>query len=188
VNVSDDVRVTAQAGSAEPEAAIASLFTGHYTRLVRVATVLLSEPWTAEDVVQDAFVGLYRGWDRLRSPEAAAGYLHRSVVNAARSQLRRRVVARRYEPAAPPDEVSAEDTALARWRGGPLVAALRALPSREREVVLLRYYLDLSERQAADTLGISIGAVKAYGSRGLAALRNVLGPRLADLDEQEGKA
>jgi RNA polymerase sigma-70 factor (sigma-E family) len=171
-----------------PADAVAALFTAHYTRLLRVAAVLMSEPWAAEDVVQDAFVGLYLGWDRLRNSEAAAGYLHRSVVNAARSQIRRRTVARRHQPTTLLDERSAEDAALARWRGGPLVAALRALPTREREVVLLRYYLDLSERQTAAALGLSVGSVKAYGSRGLAALREVLGPALTDLDGQEREA
>jgi RNA polymerase sigma-70 factor (sigma-E family) len=180
--------MTPAPGSTEPADAVGVLFAAHYTRLLRVAAVLLAEPWAAEDVVQDAFVGLYQSWHRLREPQAAVGYLHRSVVNAARSRMRRTIVARRHEPTAPGNEVSAEDAALSRWRGGPLVAALRALPTREREVVLLRYYLDLSERQTAAALGLSVGSVKAYGSRGLAALRELLGPALTDLDGQEREA
>jgi RNA polymerase sigma-70 factor (sigma-E family) len=174
-----------QAPPSDPGDAVAMLFADHYTRMLRLAAVLLPEPWTAEDVVQDAFVGLYTAWERLRDKDAAIGYLHRSVVNRARSPVRRRLVALRHQPAAPPDEASAEDAFLSGWRGGPIVAALRALPRREREVVLLRYYLDLSERQTADALGLSVGSVKAYGSRGRAALRDVLGPTLVELDPQE---
>ena len=157
-----------------------ALFAEHHTRMLRVAAVLLSDPALAEDVVQDAYAGLYTSWDRLRDREAAVGYLHRSVVNGARSKLRRRVVALRHQPPPLPAEQSAEDSALAGLAGGPLVAALRALPRREREVVLLRHYLDLSERATADALGLRPGSVKAYGSRGLAALRAALATQEQD--------
>ena len=176
--------------SHDPAEAVTALFADHYTRMLRVAAVLLSEPWAAEDVVQDAFAGLYTAWTGLRDKEAAIGYLHRSVVNGARSRGRRRLTALRHRPAPLPDEVSAEDAVLARWHGGSVAAALRALPRREREVVLLRYYLDLSERQVADTLGLSLGSVKAYGSRGIASLRRTLAPAVAqaDLADEEGQA
>ena len=160
----------------DAEAGTTALFHEHSTRMLRVAAVLLSDPAMAEDVVQEAYAALYSSWDRLRDRDAAVGYLHRSVVNGARSRLRRRVVALRYQPLPPPDAESAEDTALAGLAGGPLVAALRALPRREREVVLLRHYLDLSERATADALGLRPGSVKAYGSRGLATLRAALAP------------
>ena len=151
-----------------------ALYREHATRMLRVAAVLLSDVAMAEDVVQEAYAALYSSWDRLRDRDAAVGYLHRSVVNGARSRLRRRVVALRHQPLPPPDAESAEDTALAGLVGGPLVAALQALPRREREVVLLRHYLDLSERDTADALGLRPGSVKAYGSRGLASLRAAL--------------
>lgn len=169
-------------------AGIAALFASDHRRMLRVAAVLLSDPSAAEDVVQDAYVAVYAAWDRIRDREAAVGYLHRSVVNGARSRQRRRLVADRHRPPPPRAVLSAEDTALAAYAGGPLVQALRALPRREREVVLMRHYLDLSERQTAEALGLRPGSVKAYGSRGLAALREQLGdPALPahDLEEDE---
>ncbi len=156
-------------------AGTAALFAEHHTRMLRVASVLLADPAQAEDVVQDAYVSVYSAWGRIRDPEAAVGYLHRSVVNGARSRMRRRLVAQKHQPGPLPDTASAEDVALAGSAGQPLVRALRQLPRREREVVLLRYYLDLSERQTAEALGLRPGSVKAYGSRGLAALRAALG-------------
>ena len=189
--VRSDVRTgPGPASSWDPGEAVTALFADQYARMLRVAAVLSSEPWAAEDVVQDAFAGLYAAWTGLRDKEAAVGYLHRSVVNGARSRGRRRLTALRHRPAPLPDEVSAEDAVLARWHGGPVAAALRGLPRREREVVLLRYYLDLSERQVADTLGLSLGSVKAYGSRGIASLRRALAPAVAqaDLGDEEGEA
>lgn len=165
------VERTAEADARE---GITALFAEHHTRMLRVAAVLLSDAALAEDVVQDAYVSVYAAWSRLREPAAAVGYLHRSVVNGSRSKLRRRVVAERHAAGPPPDAASAEDAALAGLADGPVVRALRSLPRREREVVLLRHYLDLSERQTADALGLRPGSVKAYGSRGLAALRAAL--------------
>lgn len=163
------------------DAGIRTLFAEHHTRMLRVAAVLLSDPSLAEDVVQDAYVSVYASWGRLRDREAAVGYLHRSVVNGARSRLRRRAVAQRHQPAPLADAASAEDVALASLAGRPLLLALRALPRREREVVLLRHYLDLSERQTAEALGLRPGSVKAYGSRGLSSLRAALHPADDDL-------
>lgn len=180
--VRNGVRVGAGTARSGPAAAVTALYAEQYTRMLRLAAVLLAEPWAAEDVVQDAFVGLYGAWERLRDKEAAVGYLQRSVVNGVRSRGRRRVTALRYRPTPPPDVASAEEAVLARWQGGGVTAALRALPRREREVVLLRYYLDLSERQAADALGLSVGSVKAYASRGIAALRRSLAPALVQVD------
>lgn len=170
--------------SDDAAAGTTALFTEHHTRMLRAAAVLLSDPTMAEDVVQDAYAAVYASWHRLRDPGAAVGYLHRSVVNGARSRLRRRVVALRHQPAPLPDTESAEDTALAGLAGGPLVAALRALPRREREVVLMRHYLDLSERETAAALGLRPGSVKAYGSRGLATLRAALAAGQAAADRE----
>jgi RNA polymerase sigma-70 factor (sigma-E family) len=157
-----------------PDAAgVAALFDEHYTRLLRVATVLLGDADAAEDVVQDAFLGTHAARGRIRGGDAA-GYLHRSVVNGARSRLRRQTVAQRHRPTPPADAASAEEAALAGLVTGPLLAALRELPRREREAVLLRHYLDLSEKQTAEALGLRTGSVKAYASRGLTRLRAVL--------------
>jgi RNA polymerase sigma-70 factor (sigma-E family) len=178
---------------ADPDGAsagVSALFAEHHTRMLRVAVVLLSDRAAAEDVVQDAYVAVHGAWGRLRNPAAAVGYLHRTVVNGARSRLRRSAVALRHRPSPPRDVPSAEDSALAASAGGPLVRALRTLPRREREVVLLRHYLDLSERQTADALGLRPGSVKAYGSRGLATLRAALDDHdhpTRDTDRTEGR-
>jgi RNA polymerase sigma-70 factor (sigma-E family) len=162
----------------DADAAVTALFDEHYPRMVRVAVVLVGDVASAEDVVQEAFLALHAAWGRVSDKTNAAGYLHRSVVNGARSRLRRNAVAQRFRPTRVPDVDSAEDSALSGLASGSLVVALRALPRREREVVLLRHYLDLSEKQTADALGLRRGSVKAYASRGLARLRSVLGDRL----------
>lgn len=167
-------RLAVDAERADAAAGTAALFAAHHTRMLRAAAVLLPDPAAAEDVVQDAYVAIYSAWGRIRDRDAAVGYPHRSVVNGARSRLRHSAVAQRHLPLPPVAAKSAEDTALAGFAGGPLVRALRALPRREREVVLLRHYLDLSEQQTADALGLRLGSVKAYGSRGLATLRSAL--------------
>jgi RNA polymerase sigma-70 factor (sigma-E family) len=168
----------------DAEAAVAALFDQHYTRMLRVAVVLLGDPAAAEDVVQDSFLALYTGWARVREKDEAVGYLHRSVVNGSRSRLRRRAVAIRLRPLREPDAISAEDAALATLVSGPLIAAMAALPRREREAVLFRHYLDLSEQQAAQALGLRVGSVKGYASRGLAKLRSALNNPTGALEQE----
>ncbi len=168
----------------DADRAITVIFDEHYARMLRVATVLLDDAAAAEDVVQESFLALHQAWDRVRDKRGAAGYLHRSVVNGSRSRLRRRRVSRRLpHPPEPPTQDSAEAAVLSGTIDGTLLAALHSLPAREREVVLFRYYLDLSERRTAEVLGLRPGSVKAYGSRGLAALRARLGRAL---DDEEG--
>jgi RNA polymerase sigma-70 factor (sigma-E family) len=156
--------------------AVTRLFAAHYRQLVRLAALLLADRSTAEELVQDAYVRLHQHWGRLRDPDRAVGYLRTSVVNAARSAQRHRGVAERYlarwRP--PPDEPSAESGALGVLEHERVITALRALPARQREALVLRYYLDLSEREIADAMGISRGAVKSHAARGLAALRTTL--------------
>lgn len=151
--------------------AVTHLYSGHYATLVRLATMLLRDQGSAEEVVQDAYVALHQRWKRLKEPDRALAYLRTSVVNGARSQLRRRSVAARHLPQPPAAVDSAETSALAAEQRHQLLAALDRLPDRQREVLLLRYYLDLSEADIANTLRISRGAVKTHSSRGLAALR-----------------
>jgi RNA polymerase sigma-70 factor (sigma-E family) len=156
--------------------AVTRLFSAHYRQLVRLAALLLADRSMAEELVQDAYVRLHQHWSRLRDPDRALGYLRTSVVNAARSAQRHRGVADRYlarwRP--PPDAPSAEAGALGALEHQDVIAALRALPARQREALVLRYYLDLSEAEIADTMGISRGAVKSHAARGIAALRSTL--------------
>jgi RNA polymerase sigma-70 factor (sigma-E family) len=156
--------------------AVTRLFAAHYRTLVRLAALLLADRAVAEEVVQDAYVRLHQHWRQLRDPHKALGYLRTSVVNAARSAQRRRGVADRYVATLrpPPDAPSAEHGALGALEHARVIAALRELPARQREALVLRYYLDLSEQEIAEAMGISRGAVKSHASRGLAALRTTL--------------
>lgn len=156
--------------------AVTRLFTAHYRPLVRLATLLLREPGAAEEVVQDAYVELHGRWRRLRDADKALAYLRATVVNRCRSALRHRKVVdqhlARTRPA--PDAPSAEAGALDALEHAAVIEALRLLPTRQREALVLRYYLDLSEADIADTMGCSRGAVKSHCSRGMAALRQTL--------------
>lgn len=155
--------------------AVTVLYESHYRALVREAALLVGDITTAEDVVQDCFIALHRAWWRVRDTSSALFYLRRSVINKSRSVLRRRAVAGRHLQARPPDLPSAEESALAGVQRSSVLEALSALPSRQREVVILRYYADLSEAEIADALGISRGAVKSHTARAKGSLRTVLG-------------
>nr|WP_216852981.1 SigE family RNA polymerase sigma factor [Phytoactinopolyspora halotolerans] len=160
--------------ASDPDAAITELYTAHYAGLVRLATLLLRDEAVAEEVVQDAFVALHRRWRKLHDPHKAVAYLRTSVVHGTRSVQRRRKVADRHPEDRPPDAPSAEQTALAGAAGDAVIRALRELPPRQRETLVLRYYGGLSESEIATAMKISNGAVKSHASRGLAALRPLL--------------
>ena len=150
-----------------------------YTRyrpwLLRLARGLVDDPATAEDVVQDVFTGLHGHRDGLRDPATLPGYLRTATLNRARSVLRRRRTERAYVPPHVPDVGSAESTALAAGECSGVAAALRALPPRQREVLVLRYYGGLSEAEIARTTGVSRGSVKSAASRGLRSVSAMLG-------------
>ena len=158
----------------DADGAVTALFRAHYASLVRLAVLLVDDDGSAEDLVQDAFARLHRRWSRLRDEDAAYGYLRTAVVNGSHSRLRRLRTSRRYVPPHSPDAASAEGSALERAEHEAVRAALRGLPARQREVLVLRYYESFSEAQIADTLGISRGAVKSHASRGLAAVTRTL--------------
>jgi RNA polymerase sigma-70 factor (sigma-E family) len=151
-----------------------ALYAAHYQHLLRMTLLLLGGDSDAEDVVQEAFIRVYGSRANIRDPERAAAYLRVTTMNLARNALRRRLVAIRH-PAVPPAEPAGpEEQGLASVRGALVVRALQQLPRRQREVVVLRYYADLSVLETAQTLQISPGAVKSYGSRGLARLAQAL--------------
>jgi RNA polymerase sigma-70 factor (sigma-E family) len=165
--------IRANPGS-DVDRAVTELYAAHYRALVRLAVLLVRDTPTAEEVVQDAIVAMREGWHRLRDTEKALAYVRQAVVNRSRSVLRHRLVADRSLHEAPPDMPSAEQGALVLLDRSAVVAALRDLPERQREAIVLRYYADLSEAQIAATMGISRGAVKSHTSRGMASLRSVL--------------
>ncbi len=164
----------------DADAAVEQLYAAHYRSLVRLAVLLVADQATAEDVVQDCFVAMHDRWRRLREPEKALAYLRQSVVNRSRSVLRHRGVERRHAPTlAAGDLVNGglgADPAESGVRRDAVLSALADLPTRQREVLVLRYYLDLDEAGIAAELGISRGAVKSHASRGAATLRRLLDP------------
>ena len=162
--------------SAEPDVewAVSALYREHYRSLVRLAALLVRDIATAEEVVQDSFVAMHDGWRRLRDTDKALSYLRQTVVNRSRAVLRHRAVVDRNAPSPPPDMPSAEHGAIALLERSAVVAALRTLPPRQREALVLRYYGNLSEAQIAGAMGISQGAVKSHTARAMIALRAVL--------------
>jgi RNA polymerase sigma-70 factor (sigma-E family) len=148
---------------------VSALYETQALRLIRLAYVMLGDRPAAEDVVQEAFLGLYRRWSHLRDTASAPAYLRRSVLNGCRMVLRSR--ARRDDRTAGelPWE-SAEAAALVEEEYRHLLLAVRTLPPRQREALILRYYLDLSEEETARSMGIRRGTVKSATSRALTAL------------------
>lgn len=169
-----DSAPSAVTASWSADRAVTELYSAHYRGLVRLASFLVRDVQTAEEVVQDAFVAMADGWHRLRETEKALAYLRQAVVNRARSVLRHRTVVDKNLQKAPPDMPSAEHGALTLLERSAVVSALRELPERQREAIVLRYYADLSEAEIAATMRISRGAVKSHTARGMAALRAAL--------------
>jgi RNA polymerase sigma-70 factor (sigma-E family) len=156
---------------------LADLYRDHRMRMVRLAVLLVDDPSTAEDVVQEAFTGLHRHWSGLRDEAAAVGYLRAAVVNGSRSVLRRRRTARDYVPPHQVNARSAESLAMLSAEHQAVVDALATLPPRQREVLVLRYYGGLSEAEIAEATGITRGTVKSTASRALDAVGRVMNPR-----------
>ena len=158
----------------DADTAVEELYAAHYRRLVRLSVLLVRDLETAEEVVQDAFVAMHGRWRTLKDPEKGLAYLRQTVVNRSRSVLRHRGVQARYVVPAVRYLHGTDEDALVSERRTAVLDALRGLPERQREVLVLRYYLDLSEADIAQTLGISRGAVKSHASRGVAALRSLM--------------
>ena len=153
---------------------VAALFDLYYVELVATARFLVDDRETAEDVVMEAFLSLHRHWASLRNPNEAHRYLRSSVLNGSRHQLRRRIVRRRHEGPGPEEQPGLEDVAADHTEHTTLVEALRGLPSRQREVLVLRHYLGIQEAEVAQLLGIGTGSVKHHSSRGLAAVAHLM--------------
>ena len=158
----------------EPSQQITALYQAHALGLVRLAFVMTGDRPTAEDLVQDAFLGLHRRWDALADPGKALSYVRSCVLNGCREIHRVKYRKAKFRLDPPEDVESAEDIALLDEANRAVLAAIRRLPARQREAVVLRYYLDMSEDQAAQAMGVARGTVKSATSRGLAALARML--------------
>lgn len=154
---------------------ILALYRQHHRALVRFASFVAPEDGMAEDLVQDAFVRLYKARGRVQDPDKIPAYLRTTIVNLARGRGRHLGVVKRKRPAPPPDVASAEEGALAGERHREVVAALRQLSERQRACLVLRYYEELTETEIADELGISVGSVRTHVARGRAALAQLMG-------------
>ncbi|MGW3556464.1 SigE family RNA polymerase sigma factor [Streptomyces sp. NPDC000963] len=150
-------------------------YRAHYRSLLGLAALLLDDTASCEDVVQEAFIRVHSARKRVREPEKTLAYLRQTVVNLSRSALRRRILGLKLLSKPMPDMASAEEGAYDQLEREDLIKAMRGLQRRQREVLVLRYFADMTEVQVAETLGISLGSVKAYGSRGMAALRVAMG-------------
>ncbi|MEU9992250.1 SigE family RNA polymerase sigma factor [Streptomyces sp. NPDC048045] len=146
-------------------------YRAHYRSLLGLAALLLDDTASCEDVVQEAFIRVHSARKRVRDPEKTLAYLRQTVVNLSRSALRRRILGLKLLSKPMPDMASAEEGAYDQLERRDLIKAMKGLQRRQREVLVLRYFADMTEAQVAETLGISLGSVKAYGSRGIAALR-----------------
>jgi RNA polymerase sigma factor (sigma-70 family) len=157
---------------------ISELYREHGLDLVRVALLLVGDRATAEDVVQDAFIGLFRGLHRLADTDKALAYLRVSVINGCRSVHRRRLGVSLRHAHQEPTVWSAESAVMAREDSRLALQAVSRLPARAREVLALRYYLDMPDQEIAATLRVSRGTVSSTASRALAALAQVLREQL----------
>jgi RNA polymerase sigma-70 factor (sigma-E family) len=178
IDVTDGVTADAALGPVparwDADRAVTVMFGEHYRALVRMAALLVGDVATAEAIVQESFVAMHGAWRRLRDSDKALPYLRQCLVNRSRSVLRHRIVIGRNRSKPKPGLPRAERQALPLPEHA-VVRALRALPLRQREALVLTYYGGLTEAQAASAMGISPGAVKSHLGRAVEALRAVLG-------------
>ena len=172
--VTEEVDEVGEANDADFE----RFYLANRLEFVRLARLLVDDLATAEDVTQEAFAGFYRRRGQLTDPSKYRAYVRTSVINGARTAMRRRrthgsLLHRLFDPGPSPTS----ETVLAGMERDQVLTALAGLPSRQREVLVLRYYLDLPELAIARELGIGVGTVKSSASRGLATLRREMGER-----------
>jgi len=164
--------------AADPADQVTALYQAHALGLLRLAVIMLGDREAAEDVVQDAFLGLFRRWGSLHDTERALAYVRSSVFNGCRTVLRKRSRNREFTLAGPDtesDTESAEAAVVVGEEHREVLAALRRLPERQREAVALRYCLDMPVGDVARAMGVTEGTVKSATSRGIAAITRMLG-------------
>jgi RNA polymerase sigma-70 factor (sigma-E family) len=158
-------------------AEVTALYGAHAVSMIRIALIMLGDRAAAEDVVQDAFFGLYRRWGKLSDRANAETYVRSAVLNGCRDTLKRQARRERRDRAAARSWQavgSAEATALIGEDHRRILAGVRRLPNRQREALVCRFYLDMSEEETARAMGISRGTVKSATSRAVGALGRML--------------
>jgi len=176
--------VRAPATTIDVDALVVRLFREHASSLVRLVRLFVDDRNAAEDLVQEAFIRLSRSAHRIEDPDRAAAYLRSIVLNLARDHNRRGLVSLRHHLPFDDDEASLEDAVVLREDQQRVLDALRTLPHRQRDCVVLRYYFDLGIAEIAETLGVSPNSVKTHLRRGMAALEVRLGgAEPGDVDE-----
>jgi RNA polymerase sigma-70 factor (sigma-E family) len=164
--VVDQLRVGDKPQSAR-EREMSALFEQHYDGLCDLATMILGDAATAEEIVMEALLKTFSGWARIRDKERANFYLRRAVINLSRSKIRRKIIEgrvnamthRREEMRPPPWTVDTHETAREVWQ------AVRELPTRQRACIYLRYVEDLAEGDIAEIMDCSVGTVRSQLSR-----------------------
>jgi RNA polymerase sigma-70 factor (sigma-E family) len=172
--------------AAQRDDLLEAVFSEHYGGFCRLAGLLLGDSAAAEEVVQEAFLRTFSSWWRLRQPDRARWYVRAAVVNLCRSRLRRRGSEEAGNRASWRDPTEWSDDSV----DDALVVldAVRTLPPRQRETVILRYYQDLSERDVAALLGCSVGTVKSQLARARATLARSLPRDATAMDEEDTDA
>ena len=167
---------TSTSQAIDPDALVAELFAAEARSLVRLARVFCDDRNAAEDLVQEAFIRLHRHASTIRDRDKAPAFLRSIVINMARDANRRGLMSLRHRDAfEPPRPVpSLEDEAVATEADQLVLGALRRLSDRQRSCLVLRFYLQLTEREIAETLSISNNSVKTHCKRGMAALELLL--------------
>jgi RNA polymerase sigma-70 factor (sigma-E family) len=169
-----EASATGTGDAAEARQLLGSLYSAHFKQLVRAAALLLGRADEAEEIVQEAFVRTLKAWARLQDLDRAESYLRSATLNLARSRIRRWVVVRRRALPTEATHPSAEEHAVLREEHRTVIAELRRLPKRQRECLVMRYYLDLPESEVAGLLGVSIGSVKTHTHRGIERMRKAM--------------
>lgn len=166
------------AGDADRRRLIVQLFEEESTSLVRLARIFTDDKNAAEDLVQEAFIRLYRSAHRIQDDARSAAYLRSIVLNLTRDHNRRGLLSLRHlQTAERPEDPDRPDDKVVRTEGqAEVIDALLGLSLRQRECLVLRFYYDLSEREIAATLGISSNSVKTHCRRGMASMRELLEP------------
>ena len=166
----------AETEATEAGALVVRLFAQEGPALVRLARIFTDDRNAAEDLVQEAFIRLYRSAHRIRDPDKAAPYLRSIVLNLARDHNRRGLMSLRHQDAlvADVDPEALDDRVVRTESQARVVAAINELPIRQRDCLVLRFYMELSEREIAETLSISANSVKTHCRRGMVALQGRL--------------